>query len=56
VAERALTFTRLSPHGRPALVNGAAAVVVAPRGRPFAHRLHRHGRKDRRDRRPLWSP
>jgi hypothetical protein len=36
VAERALTFARLSPHVRPALVNGAAGVVVAPRGRPFS--------------------
>ena len=36
VAGRALTFTRLSPHVRPALVNGAAGVVVAPGGRPFA--------------------
>jgi ketosteroid isomerase-like protein len=36
VAERALTFARLSPYVRPALVNGAAGVVVAPRGRPFS--------------------
>jgi RNA polymerase sigma factor (sigma-70 family) len=36
VAEQALTFSRLSPFVRPALVNGAAGVVVAPRGRPFA--------------------
>jgi RNA polymerase sigma factor (sigma-70 family) len=36
VAGRALTFARLSPWVRPALVNGAAGVVVAPRGRPFA--------------------
>ena len=36
VAGRALTFTRLSPYVRPALVNGAAGVVVAPGGRPFA--------------------
>lgn len=35
-AESALTFARLSPFVRPALVNGAAGVVVAPRGRPFA--------------------
>jgi RNA polymerase sigma-70 factor (ECF subfamily) len=27
---------RFAGHGRPALVNGAAGVVVAPRGRPFA--------------------
>jgi RNA polymerase sigma-70 factor (ECF subfamily) len=36
VAERALMFARLSPYVRPALVNGAAGVVVAPRGRPFS--------------------
>ena len=36
VAEQTLTFSRLSPFARPALVNGAAGVVVAPRGRPFA--------------------
>jgi RNA polymerase sigma factor (sigma-70 family) len=36
VARRALTFARLSPFVRPALVNGAAGVVVAPRGRPFS--------------------
>jgi RNA polymerase sigma factor (sigma-70 family) len=36
VAGRALTFTRLSPYVRPALVNGAAGVVVAPGGQPFA--------------------
>src|SRR5215216_5436643 len=36
VAEQTLTFSRLSPCVRPALVNGAAGVVVAPRGRPFA--------------------
>ena len=36
VAERALTFAHLSPFVRPALVNGAAGVVVAPRGRPFS--------------------
>src|SRR5215218_619935 len=35
VAEQTLTFSRLSPFVRPALVNGAAG-VVAPRGRPFA--------------------
>ena len=34
VAARALTFARLSPFVRPALVNGAAGVVVAPAGRP----------------------
>jgi RNA polymerase sigma factor (sigma-70 family) len=36
VAAQALTFARLSPFVRPALVNGAAGVVVAPHGRPFS--------------------
>ena len=36
VARQALTFAPLAPFGRPALVNGAAGVVVAPHGRPFA--------------------
>src|SRR5437763_12936740 len=36
VAARALTFTRLSPHAKPALVNGAAGVDVVRRGQPFA--------------------
>jgi RNA polymerase sigma-70 factor, ECF subfamily len=36
VARRAMTFARLAPFVRPALVNGAAGVVVAPRGRPFS--------------------
>jgi RNA polymerase sigma factor (sigma-70 family) len=36
VAGRALTYARLSPFVRPALVNGAVGVVVAPRGRPFS--------------------
>jgi RNA polymerase sigma-70 factor (ECF subfamily) len=36
VAERAVTFARLSPYARPALVNGAVGAVVAPDGRPFA--------------------
>ena len=36
VATRALLFSRLSPFGRPALVNGVAGVVVAPQGRPYA--------------------
>jgi RNA polymerase sigma-70 factor (ECF subfamily) len=36
VAGRALTYARLSPFVRPALVNGAAGVVVTPRGRPFS--------------------
>ncbi len=33
VAGRALTFARLSPYVVPALINGAAGVVVAPQGR-----------------------
>jgi len=36
VARRAMSFARLAPYVRPALVNGAAGVVVAPGGRPFA--------------------
>jgi RNA polymerase sigma factor (sigma-70 family) len=36
VARRAMTFARLSPYVRPALINGAAGVVVAPRGVPFS--------------------
>jgi len=36
VAGRALTYARLSPFARPALVNGAPGVVVSPSGRPFA--------------------
>jgi RNA polymerase sigma factor (sigma-70 family) len=36
VAGRALTYAQLSPHVRPALVNGVAGVVVAPQGRPFS--------------------
>jgi RNA polymerase sigma-70 factor (ECF subfamily) len=36
VATRAMSFARLAPYVRPALVNGAAGVVVAPGGRPFA--------------------
>jgi RNA polymerase sigma factor (sigma-70 family) len=36
VANQALTFARLAPFVRPALVNGAAGVVVAPGGRPFS--------------------
>ncbi len=36
VARRAMTFSRLAPFVRPALVNGAAGVVVAPGGRPFS--------------------
>jgi RNA polymerase sigma factor (sigma-70 family) len=36
VAAEALTFSRFAPFALPALVNGAAGVVVTPRGRPFA--------------------
>jgi len=36
VAARAMTFAELSPYVRPALINGAAGVVVTPRGRPFS--------------------
>src|SRR5215203_4424741 len=36
VAEQALTFARLAPFARPALVNGAAGLVTAPGGQPFA--------------------
>jgi RNA polymerase sigma-70 factor (ECF subfamily) len=36
VADQALTFSQLAPFARPALVNGAAGVVVAPRGRPYS--------------------
>jgi hypothetical protein len=36
VAEQASTYARLAPEGRPALVNGAAGIVVAPKGRPIA--------------------
>ncbi|TMM00158.1 MAG: sigma-70 family RNA polymerase sigma factor [Actinobacteria bacterium] len=36
VAGQALTFARLARFARPALVNGAAGFVVAPRGRPLA--------------------
>jgi RNA polymerase sigma factor (sigma-70 family) len=36
VAGRALTFARLAPFVRPALVNGGAGVVVAPPGGTFA--------------------
>jgi RNA polymerase sigma factor (sigma-70 family) len=36
VARRALMFARMSPFVRPALVNGAAGVVVAPQGQPFS--------------------
>jgi len=36
VAENALLFAQLSPFVRPALVNGAAGVVVYPEGRAFS--------------------
>jgi RNA polymerase sigma factor (sigma-70 family) len=36
VAEQVGRFVRLAPFARPALVNGAAGFVVAPRGRPVA--------------------
>jgi RNA polymerase sigma factor (sigma-70 family) len=36
VAEQALTFARLARFARPALVNGAAGLVVAPHGRLFS--------------------
>ncbi|MEV0589838.1 RNA polymerase sigma factor SigJ [Nonomuraea cavernae] len=36
VAEQAVTFGRFSPFVRPALVNGAAGVVVAAGGRPLS--------------------
>ena len=36
VAAQAMLFAHLAPYVRPALVNGAAGVVVAPRGRPFS--------------------
>ena len=36
VVEQARRFRGLTPHGKPALVNGAPGVVVAPAGRPFA--------------------
>ena len=35
-AAQALTYARLAPFARPALVNGAAGLVAAPRGRPFS--------------------
>jgi RNA polymerase sigma factor (sigma-70 family) len=36
VARQALTFSRLAPFARPAVVNGTAGAVVAPRGRLFS--------------------
>ena len=35
VAEQALSFSRLIPYARPALVNGTAGVVIARGGQPF---------------------
>jgi RNA polymerase sigma-70 factor (ECF subfamily) len=36
VIEETRTFASLAASARPALVNGAAGIVVAPRGRPIA--------------------
>lgn len=36
VANQALTFGRLSPLARPALINGAAGVIVAAHGQPLS--------------------
>jgi RNA polymerase sigma-70 factor (ECF subfamily) len=36
VAQSALSYVRLSPYVHPAIVNGVAGVIVAPRGRPFS--------------------
>jgi hypothetical protein len=36
VSEQVRAFARLAASGSPVLVNGAAGVVVAPRGRPVA--------------------
>ena len=36
VAGQALAFSRFASSARPALVNGAAGVVVAPGGSPFS--------------------
>ncbi|WP_020575728.1 RNA polymerase sigma factor SigJ [Actinopolymorpha alba] len=36
VAQQAITFGRLSPFARPALINGAAGIVVAADGRPLS--------------------
>jgi RNA polymerase sigma-70 factor (ECF subfamily) len=36
VAEQVVTFGRLSPFARPALINGAAGVVVVANGRPLS--------------------
>jgi RNA polymerase sigma-70 factor (ECF subfamily) len=31
-----MTFAHMAPYVRPALINGAAGVVVTPKGRPFS--------------------
>jgi RNA polymerase sigma-70 factor (ECF subfamily) len=36
VIAQARAYRQLAPHGKPALVNGAPGVVVAPGGTPFA--------------------
>jgi RNA polymerase sigma-70 factor (ECF subfamily) len=36
VAERASHYAHLAPYVRPALINGAAGVVVLPKDRPFS--------------------
>jgi RNA polymerase sigma-70 factor (ECF subfamily) len=36
IASGALTFSHLAPYVRPALINGAAGVVVTPEGEPFS--------------------
>ena len=36
VASGAMTYRRMAPHSRPALVNGVAGLVVAPEGRLFS--------------------
>jgi RNA polymerase sigma-70 factor (ECF subfamily) len=36
VASRAMTFAHGARHARPALVNGAAGVVITPAGRPVS--------------------
>jgi RNA polymerase sigma-70 factor (ECF subfamily) len=55
VAGQALTYSRLAPFSRPALVNGAAGAVTAPGGscsRSWASRWRREDRRDRHPRRP----
>jgi len=36
IATNAMTFAHMAPYVRPALINGAAGVVVTPEGRPFS--------------------